>query len=248
MYYFRDRLRAGAIHLAGSLMLAVFAVVWVFYIWYPSPLAGAVGVVSIFILLLSVDVVAGPLLTFLVYKPGKASLKFDLAVILVLQLSAFFYGVWSVGVARPAWIVFNVDRFDLVQAHALDERDIDRVAPEYRRAPLFGPKWVAAFAPASVVENNRLTLEAIYSGLDIPQRPLLYKPLSTALSEMRSKSMRLEKLNEFNSEGEVARALGKWPDADAWLPMMSSVRPMVVLMRKSDAAVVAVVDLSPWGE
>ena len=58
------------------MLLAVF---W--FVWYPAPLFKVVGGFEIFLMLLGIDVVLGSRLTLIVFKQGKKSLKFDLAVI-----------------------------------------------------------------------------------------------------------------------------------------------------------------------
>ncbi|MEG0771590.1 MAG: type IV pilin accessory protein, partial [Clostridia bacterium] len=98
-------------HLFISVLIALITIYVVFLLWYPSPLAQAVGVTHIFLMLLAIDVVIGPILGLLVYKEGKKSLKFDLIVIILLQLSALCYGIYSIEQGRPVWLVYNVDRF-----------------------------------------------------------------------------------------------------------------------------------------
>ena len=71
-------------HFSLSCLLALIFLVWLFLFWYPSPLATAVGVTHIFLMMLAIDVIVGPLLGLLVYKEGKKTLKFDLGVIIVL--------------------------------------------------------------------------------------------------------------------------------------------------------------------
>jgi len=65
-----------------------------FFIWYPQPLAKAVGVIHIFIMLIVIDVILGPSLSFFVYKEAKKTLKFDLAVIILIQI--FSFRVWFI--------------------------------------------------------------------------------------------------------------------------------------------------------
>jgi len=101
------RLKAFAIHLAISALIALAVIGLVFFIWYPAPLHTATGVTQIFLLLLTVDVVLGPLLTLIVYKTGKKTLIMDLTVIALLQLSALAYGVWTVAEDRSAWLSLN---------------------------------------------------------------------------------------------------------------------------------------------
>lgn len=239
------RFKAFFIHLSLSAVLAVLALLLVFKLWYPAPLHVAVGVTQIFLLLLLVDVVLGPLLTLLVYKPGKKTLVLDLAVIAVLQLSALCYGLWVVAEGRPAWLVFNVDRFDLVRALDIDERKLDGALSEYRNPSLFGPRWVAAVSPVDADARNELMFEAASGGSDLPQRPDLYRPLVDVEDDIRQRSRSMSKLQDFNSVEDVQAVILKWPAAGSWLPLMAGV-PMVVLLHKESYEVLAVVDLRPW--
>ena len=66
-------------------------------------------------MLLAIDVILGPVLGFIVFKEGKKTLKMDLAIIIVLQLSALSYGLFSIYQGRPVWLVFQNDHFDLVR-------------------------------------------------------------------------------------------------------------------------------------
>ena len=103
----------------------------VFFVWYPLPLAKAVGVTHIFLMMLTIDVIIGPLLSLLVYKEGKKSLKFDLMVIIIIQLSALCYGIYSIEQGRPAWLVYNVDRIELVRKNEIIQGDFKNIQPQF---------------------------------------------------------------------------------------------------------------------
>lgn len=62
-------------HLSISLLVALLVIGLMFFVWYPSPLATAVGVTHIFLMLLAIDVVIGPILGVLIYKEGKKVLS-----------------------------------------------------------------------------------------------------------------------------------------------------------------------------
>lgn len=89
------RLKFFLTHLLISLLIALVVVGVVFFIWYPNPLASAVGVTYIFLMLLVIDVILGPLLGLLVYKESKKMLKFDLGVIIIIQIAALCYGIYT---------------------------------------------------------------------------------------------------------------------------------------------------------
>lgn len=240
------RLRAFSVHLSISILIALAAMVIVFYIWYPAPLSIAAGVTKIFLLILVVDAALGPLLTFIVYKKGKKSLKMDLTIIALLQFGALSYGLHTVAEGRPVWLVFAADRFDLVRVADLDLRYADKVKPEYRAPSWTGPRWVAALPPEDAQENSDITVEAVFSGLDLQHRPYLYQPLAMAEKAIQKRALPLSKLTEFNASAEVDTILKRWPSADAWLPLQANIQPMVVLINQKTATVVAVVDLFPW--
>lgn len=242
------RTKAFLIHLAASVGVALLTLLLVFQVWYPAPLHEAVGVTSIFLLLLLVDLALGPLLTLIVYKPGKKSLAFDLSVVVLLQLSALGYGLWAVAEGRPAWLVFNADRFDVVRALDIDQRQAEAALPQYRSAPWSGPRWVAADHPRDIKERQGLMFEAITLGSDIAQRPELYRPVTDMADAIRRKAKPLGELSKYNSAERVSMQLQNWPAADAWLPLAAGARSMVVLLNREGAEVVAIVDLQPWSE
>ena len=98
-------------HFFISILVALMVMGLVFFVWYPSPLASAVGVTHIFLMMLAIDVIVGPVLGWLVYKEGKKTLKFDLSVIILIQIAALCFGHFSIEQRRPAWLVYNVVRF-----------------------------------------------------------------------------------------------------------------------------------------
>ena len=242
----RARLHAFAIHFAISALITLAVIGLVFFIWYPAPLHTAVGVTQIFLILLAVDVVLGPLLTLLVYKVGKKTLVIDLTVIALLQLSALGYGLWTVAEGRPAWLVFSVDRFELVRINDIDERKLDEAAAEYSKPSWFGPKWAAGLSPINLEEKNELMFEAVAGGPDVAQRPNLYQPLSSQSEAVRQKALPISELNKFNSAEHAHQLLVRYPTASGWLPLSANAQDMVVLVNKDTAEVISIVNLRPW--
>ena len=239
------RVKAFLVHLGVSALIAGLAALLVFGLWYPPPLNDAVGATGIFALILLVDVSIGPLLTLILYVPGKKGLYFDLWMIALLQLGALSYGIWAVASERPAWLVFNADRFDLVQVSAIDTRHLDLADPAYRSPPWTGPRWVGAKPSEDREHRNTMMLEAAAGGSDIPQHPELYRPLEDMADALRARAQPLEKLYDFNGPLDIAPVLEKWPTATAWVPLMARSRAMTVLL-DDQYKVVAVVALDPW--
>jgi hypothetical protein len=108
------RLRAFLIHFtASATILAAFTAITLLW-WYPGPLLVLQGGQGVLLMLLTVDVVLGPSLTGLIYKPGKWGLKFDLTVIVLVQLAALSYGVMTIYAQRTHYLAFTLDRFFVV--------------------------------------------------------------------------------------------------------------------------------------
>lgn len=233
-------------HLVISMLIALSVVAIVFLVWYPAPLATAVGVTHIFLMMLVIDVILGPLLTLLVYKQGKKTLLFDLTVIVLLQISALGYGLWTISQGRPAWLVFNVDRFDVVRVNDIDNRSIEKAKEEYKVPSWFYPKWVAATSPKNIDENNQVTFEAVFSGVDIAQRPNLYSPLINQRKQLQKKAVNIKELYKYNDKQLVQEILGQYPQADAFVPLKANAVDMTVLINKENSEVVKIVDLRPW--
>jgi hypothetical protein len=82
--------------------------------------------------------------------------------------------------------------------------------------------------------------------VDIYHHPELYRPLSEGRALMEARAMPLDSLKDFNAEADVREKLRPYPDADAWMPLMSNAQPMTVLLNKKEARVLAIVDLQPW--
>jgi hypothetical protein len=240
--------RAALMHFGASMLVALISLILVFGVWYPAPLDRALDIRHLYFLVLAVDVTLGPVITFIIFNPakGRKKLVLDLAVIIAVQLAALVYGQWTMAQARPAWLVFNADRFDLTQASDIDTRYRSQAAPAYRNAPWTGPRWVAAINPADPAKLNQLLLESVGGGSDLPQRIDLFVPLAAQKTALLMRAFPVEKLKQFNTPKQIKKALAQWPQADAWLPLMAHVQPMVVLIQRSTAEPLAVVNLQPW--
>lgn len=101
----------------------MLAALLVFLLWYPAPAAQLLGVGNIFLILLGVDVVCGPLLTLVMASPRKPrrELILDLGLVALIQLAALGYGLYSLASARPVAYVFEQDRLVLVARNGVHE-------------------------------------------------------------------------------------------------------------------------------
>lgn len=240
------RLKFFLSHLSISLLIALFVVVLVFFIWYPAPLAIAVGVTHIFLIILAIDIIVGPFLGLVVYKHGKKTLKFDLGVIILLQILALGYGVYSIEQGRPAWIAYNVDRFELVRKNEIITDHIEQALPEFQHPSWFRPKWVGVeFAKDANVRSDDLFAEAL-GGISIAQKPERYVDFSKTTTQLKKRTKNLKDLNKYNDVQQVERIVSKYPQATGFVPLKANAVDMTVLINKDKGEVVKIVDLRPW--
>ena len=203
-------------HLSISFLIALLVIGLVFFVWYPAPLAKAVGVTNIFLMMLAIDVIVGPILGWLVYQEGKKTLKFDLSVIILIQIAALCYGVFSIEQGRPAWLVYNVDRFELVRKNELVDTNIQQAQPQFQQPSWFKPQYVATEFAKDIQQRNDEMFAEVLGGISIAQRPERYVELTQAKTQIQQRAQNLELLKQFNDQQSVQKILAKYPKADAW--------------------------------
>lgn len=195
---------------------------------------------------MAIDVIIGPVLSFIVYKEGKKTLKIDLGIIILLQALALGYGVYSIFKGRSAWLAYNVDRFELVRNNELITEHIEQAQPQYQHPSWLKPQLVAVeFAQDHQTRQNEMFAEVL-GGISIAQRPERYVPFSQAKTQLQQHAQSLSTLRRFNNPARVDQLLKQYPEATAWVPLKASTVDMVVLVNPEKAQVVKIVDLRPW--
>jgi len=233
-------------HLFVSFITALLVVGLIFFIWYPAPLATAVGVTHIFLMVLAIDVIIGPILGLLVYKKGKKTLKLDLSIVITIQIIALCYGIYGIEQGRPAWLAYNVDRFEMVRKNEIIEANISQALPPYQNVSWLKPQFVGVQISDNIDENNKNIFEEILGGISIAQRPERYVELHKVKQQIQQRAQHLEQLKQYNEPSVIKSVLEKYPNANAWLPLKANAVDMVVLINKQKAEVIKIVDLRPW--
>ena len=172
----RAKFKAVCIHVAISLVMGV-AVAWlVFMVWCPYPYKYLSSGENLFLIILGIDVVAGPLLTGVVFNPRKKILErmTDISVIAILQIAALSYGIWSIFSARPIHVVFEYDRFRIVHANEVQIQKGSNTLRSIEASFRQGPTWLA-LRPLSANESFDLTSQAL-GGIPLAAQSELWEP------------------------------------------------------------------------
>jgi hypothetical protein len=191
------RWKASGIHLLISVGIAAAVLAVMLELWFPGRLFTAGGGNDLLFILVAVDVVIGPLITLAVYKQGKWGMKFDLVVIAVLQLSALAYGMHIVYLARPAFIVFVKDQFQVATVIDIPPEDYAKAKyPQFSHPPMGGPLWVYSDYPTDQQERNDVTWAAL-SGRDMETFPQFFAPYDQRRQEVLKAAWTLAKMREM---------------------------------------------------
>ena len=236
----RRRAYAAGVHLLISAAVAGCAAILVFGVWYPGSFRLMAGGRDLFLLVTSVDVVIGPVLTFAVFNraKGKKHLARDLAVIGLLQIAALVYGLHTVYIARPVAMVFEVERFRLVTANDVHVEELPKALPEFRELSLTGPKLIGARRPEMGAERNDAMFMGV-SGVDVGQRPIFWQPYAQTQARALERAKPVPALlTQYPKQAEDARkrlADMKADEATArFLPVMAR-SPWVAVLDKTGA-------------
>ncbi len=229
---------ASLLHLGLSLLVAAAVAGIVFGVWYPHEYSAMSGGRNLFVLMASVDVVMGPLLTLVVFNPAKprTELRRDLAIIGLLQLAALGYGMHTAFVARPVGLVFEVDRFKIVSANDVLLSELPQARPEYRQLPWLGPQLMSARESKPGDEKLR-SIELSLQGYDVGQRPSYWQPYADAQARAAQRAQPVSTLIQRNPtrRADIEAALREHHAAATsarFLPIQSRMGDWVMLLNE----------------
>jgi hypothetical protein len=211
-------------HFAGSLLVALIVAGLVFGVWYAYPYRAISGGTELFFLIVGVNIVCGPLLTFVLFNPvkPKRELVMDLSLVVVLQLAALAYGIWTVHQARPLYFVHEVDRFKVIALVDVDAAALVKMSRALQPQLFKGPQ-VIGLREASLEERKTVMFESAQGGRDYGERPGFYvvydaaqaaktyakaKPLENFAKKQPSKQADIDKLQtQAGADAKLLRYL-----------------------------------------
>ena len=244
-----NKVKAALIHFLLSLVIISFVMVTIVYFWFPSSILKVSNFEEIALLILGVDIVLGPLLTFIVFKPQKKGLKLDLTFIALIQISALVFGIFNLYKVHPLYISFNIDRFTLVSA---DEAQPQRAkSDEFKISKISSPKLVISKMPEDIEEKNKLILATMESGtLSFELKSEYYHPFKDNIEMVLEKSLdpniifkdKEDKLKSL----EFIKKHGKDIKEYAYLPLEGSAKTAILVLDKITAEPIGVIDVLPW--
>lgn len=169
--------KIAGIHFGLSVLVAFLLALLVFFVWYPFPYRDLMGSFRLFWLVVGIDICCGPLLTLILSSPTKSLRErvIDMSLVVLIQLAAFAYGMYSVYAARPVVLVFEVDRLRVLSALDILHDELPQAPEGYRELPKFSMLKVATKI-STTAEEKKINVEYAMMGYDLGQRPSLWLP------------------------------------------------------------------------
>jgi len=244
----KKKTKAFTIHLfLSALLLSSFFYFAVSY-WFPIDTLQLSGVNQVLMIILLVDLILGPSLTFLVFNPDKKSLKFDLLVIVIMQLAMFCYGAYTVFQAHPVYITFTVDRFILVPAR--DANPVEAVYDEYHTSRFAKPLFAYVESPKETEKRNKVLFESVLGGLDLDAHAEYYLPYQDNKDKIIKKGLPIDDIfvNEEQKQSLATFLQEKNLDIKdlVFIPVQGKAKFMTYAVAKTSAKPLGVFDIDPW--
>lgn len=185
-----SRFKAFSIHFAISFLIFLILLYFILVQWYPEPLFSSDGGWRVIRIIVGVDLILGPFLTLIVFKAGKPGLKFDLAMIALVQTLALSWGVWTTYNERPAAMIYTIDYFTPVPAYQLKEVGITSA-----KLKEFGDNWpVIIYSEIPKEKLSEILSKAMRSGKPLYLATEYYRKFNKEHAPvLKANSMNLEK-------------------------------------------------------
>lgn len=232
------RVRAFLIHLAISIIIFLVLAYLIIAYWYPLPFFHTDGGWQGIRIIAAVDLVLGPLLTLIVYKPGKPGLKLDLTLIGLAQAMALTWGIWVTYTERPVAVVYTLKYFTPVSAKLLNKVGIppETLATYGEKAPV--PIYVDL--PQASEEQQKYLAQAVSSGTPLYLFTELYRKFdSESLEILRQQSEQLYNYLDSDLKGKqlLHHFFQKHPELYEhylFIPLNSRYRDLVIVIDPAD--------------
>ncbi len=238
------KVKPALIHFVLSLCIAALAAGVVFKLWFPAPYSDFAGGTKLFLILISVDVFMGPVLTFVAFNPAKTlrHLAMDLGLIGVMQLVALGYGLHTMAEARPVVLAAENHSFRVVAANDVKTDELPQAVEQFRSLSWTGPKLVGVRSSANGKEMMAAVDWAL-RGYDVGSRPSYWQPYEQSRAQVVSQAIPLDANVATTSWSkplvdEAAREAGRPVGELAALPVLTRKTGWYVLVDRKTGDVV----------
>jgi hypothetical protein len=208
--------------------------------WYRWPGWYLTDVTRVIVVMVCVDVMLGPTLTFIIanQKKSRRELARDIGIIVLVQLCALTYGSVQLWNGRPLYYAFSENILQLVQAYDIDAKEAKLgrdenpiLAPHWYSLP----RWIWAPLPQDAQEARKIVTSTITGGDDVISMPRYFKPWEEGLPSLRNQLKKVDAVAYFaKSEKkklkDKIRAAGIADDQSDTIPLTGRGHPLLAVI------------------
>jgi hypothetical protein len=237
-----SRFKAFLIHLGISGIIFLVLAAIIVFVWYPQPYFAADGGWQGIRIIAGVDLVLGPTLTLIVFKPGKKWLKLDLTLIGLVQAAALAWGISLVHEQRTVFVTHADSMFFSLSPEQV--KDAGGKAVEILRSAERSPTYAFVRLPADPEERRKFRLRSLFAGMPLYYHGDYYEPLGPDnLPEVFERSLPVEQYLQRSDRHPVLwrkfldRHGGSAADY-ALVPLHCRYAELMLVLRRSDGGIV----------
>jgi hypothetical protein len=246
------RSRAALTHLGPSLLVLAIIAGFILLAWYPYPFLQFKENDKFSLLLIISAGFLGPAMTWLVCTEGKRArlVLLDLVIIVLIQLVAIAWGVNALYLNRPYFMVFTVDRFEVLSIRDVDITGITN--PEFLGKPFKGPILLYANMPKDDRGFQKLLREVMFEGKpDLQFRPEFWSIYQQKQHLALEVSRPLLELRDARSESagvidELVENNGGDISSMQFVPAMLPDGQFAVILDGDNGAIIDMLVIDPW--
>lgn len=200
------------IHLALSLLFFATLVIAMLTFWFPGKLFFLDGGWQGLKLVALVDVVLGPALTLLLYKPRKPKLVFDMAIIAFIQIAALGYGFVTTYQQRTVAMVYSENNFNSLSnvAYTKAAANLEKLNESPQAIAALDKRIPAVLISPLPSGGSAKYLEQLLNGYpQLHERSDNFIPAINNSDKLRDQTVSSEILKSEDPGGLVEKALAK---------------------------------------
>lgn len=194
------KLRAAFIHIGISVVILFVFLYLILVNWYPEPFFSTDGGWNGIQIMLFVDMVLGPALTFIIFNPRKSrkEILVDLSIIAIVQISALAWGGLTVYKQRPIAVVeWGGTLWPLTQdplhQQAKVVGDLEQFGSE--------PRPIIRAEPPKDEQGRMKAMElALNKDLSEAQQFWLFQPFKESFAEVRQHALNISAVTRAHVE------------------------------------------------
>jgi hypothetical protein len=239
----KERAVASGIHFLCSLVIFSAFFFTIIFHWFPEPFFTASGGLQGITLVAAVDLVLGPLLTFIVFNSSKRRtlLALDFSIIVCVQLLALIWGMYTVYMQRPIALVFWENSFYTVPYNELNQFYADDTRLHLLRD---NPRQMI-YAVKPPIENDQARkeiLERVARQIPPHQQLEIYRPFDEYFSEALPFNLDIEEIISVNTDmreqlNTFIREHGGNRSQYFYLPLRSRYRNIVLIFDQQGSSI-----------